>query len=241
MNFARPAALRGLLPPSVAVVETHGDVGEDCLFPGERVLLAGAVESRRREFATARWCARRALVELGQPAVAVLTGRHREPLWPDGIVGSLTHCAGYRAAAVARASDIAAVGIDVEPSDELPGQVLDVVTVREERVMLRRLSERQPDVAWGRLLFSAKEAVFKAWFPLEGSWLDFTQCRITIHDDGRFTGDVLVPHEAGTAWRRGRWAVAGGHLVTAVAVSAAQSPPDAPEVRLDEEAPRRTS
>lgn len=222
MTAQRRPALRGLLPPSIAVVEARTDVGEECLFAEERSLIAGAVETRRREFATARWCAHRALAELGQPAVPVLRGQHREPLWPDGIVGSVTHCAGYRAAAVAPASDVTAVGIDAEPNDELPPQVLEMVTVEEEREMLGRLSKPGSDVAWGRLLFSAKEAVFKAWFPLEGSWLDFRQCSVTISANGGFAADVVVPDPAGPArWsvcRRGRWAVVGGHLVTAFTV-----------------------
>ena len=86
----------------------------------------------------------------------------------------MTHCAGYRAAAVARSGDLAAVGIDAEPHAPLPPDVLELVARPEERVELTALEEARPDLHWDRILFSAKEAVFKAWFPLTRRWLDFT-------------------------------------------------------------------
>ena len=102
------------------------------------MLVARAVDRRRAEFTTVRTCARIALGRLGLPPAPLLTGSKREPLWPAGVVGSITHCDGYRAAAVARASEVAAIGIDAEPHDPLPDGILDRVTLPAERAHLAR-------------------------------------------------------------------------------------------------------
>src|SRR5882672_7976907 len=104
-----------LLPPEVIVVSRRDDDPHAAPLPEEEALIDGAVAPRRSEFATTRSCARQALHRLGVPEGPILRGPKREPLWPPGIVGSLTHCTGYRAAAVARASDVLAIGIDAEP------------------------------------------------------------------------------------------------------------------------------
>ena len=102
-----------MLPESVVGCEIRGDVAEP-LFPQERSYLERAVEGRRAEFATVRFCARRALGGLGLDRPVMVPGPHREPSWPDGVVGAMTHCEGYRAAAVAWARDADAIGIDAE-------------------------------------------------------------------------------------------------------------------------------
>nr|WP_285558369.1 4'-phosphopantetheinyl transferase superfamily protein [Streptomyces hygroscopicus] len=144
-----------------------------------------------------------------------MPGADRAPRWPAGAVGSMTHCTGYRAAAVAAASRIHAVGIDAEPHEALPPEVGALITDAGERTDLERLSARHPRVHWGRLLFSAKESVFKAWYPLTGQWLDFHDARVTLHPESRtFTADL-----AGTRLR-GRWAATPRLLTTAVALPA---------------------
>ena len=84
------------------------------LWPEEAAAVQHAVEKRRREFAVGRMLARAALAAIGDPPSAIPTGNHREPVWPAGIVGSITHCAGYCAAAVARDAMVVALGIDAE-------------------------------------------------------------------------------------------------------------------------------
>jgi 4'-phosphopantetheinyl transferase EntD len=80
--------------------EAFDDPPDGVLFP-EEAAISRAVEKRRRDFRTVRHCSRRALRELGVPPTAVAPGERRKPVWPPGVVGSLTHCTGYRAAAVA--------------------------------------------------------------------------------------------------------------------------------------------
>jgi 4'-phosphopantetheinyl transferase EntD len=190
-----PAPLIGrLLPPAAVSVEAFADIPGERPFPGEQDLVANAVPGRRQEFITARRCAREALGRLGFPQVALRPGARREPLWPAGAVGSITHCAGYRAAAVARAGDLAAVGIDAEPHGPLPDGVLGQVTAEGDAGLPDRLREADASIHWDRLLFSAKEAIYKAWYPLTGRWLGFEDACLSIDPQARtFAGRLLVP------------------------------------------------
>jgi 4'-phosphopantetheinyl transferase EntD len=186
------APLAGLLGPAVSVVEAFTDDEQPTLLAGERSLVSGAIPSRVAEFTSARRCARDALAALGSPPVPILSGPHREPLWPTGIVGSITHCLGYRAAAVAPASGGRALGIDAEPNLPLPDGVLDIVARPDERAAVALLTDAVPDVAWDRLLFSAKESVYKAWFPVTGTWLGFEDAEISV-GDGTFVVSIDAP------------------------------------------------
>ena len=206
----------------VTVVETARDEPADpFLFPEEAEVVARAVDKRRREFATVRRCARAALAELGVPPVPILPGAKGAPGWPDGIVGSMTHCAGYGAAVVARASEVLSVGVDAEPAAPLPDPgVLALVADEGERAALSELGSRHPDVPWDRLLFSAKESVYKTWFPITGRWLDFEEARMDLKPDGTFVATLLVPGPT-VAGReltgfRGHWRIRDGIAVTAI-------------------------
>ncbi|MBA9005548.1 4'-phosphopantetheinyl transferase family protein [Thermomonospora cellulosilytica] len=203
-----------ILPPSAAAVCVYGDVPDAFLFPEEEAMVRRAVERRRREFASVRWCARRALADLGEPPGPILRGERGAPRWPHGVVGSMTHCEGYRAAAVARAGDVRAIGIDAEPHLPLPEGVLESVARPEEHGALGMTG---PGVHADRLLFSAKEAVYKAWFPLTGRWLGFEQASVTFAPDGTFTARLLAPDPPLPVFH-GRWAVDGGLIATAVTI-----------------------
>ena len=146
-----------LLPPGVAVVEAFEDRLGEPVFPGEEDLVAQAVEARRREFVTARRCAREALAKLGHEPAPIRVGPKREPLWPVGVVGSITHTTGFRAVAVAPRNVIASLGIDAEQNESLPHGVEELVTIPGEPKMLAALARAFPAVQWDRLLFSAKE------------------------------------------------------------------------------------
>jgi len=217
-----------LLPDSVVSVEAHAkDTARDAdgvtLFPEEEAVVARAVAKRRREFTAVRGCARRAMERLGVPPQPVLPGDRGAPRWPAGLVGSMTHCEDYCAAALARADDIASLGIDAEPHLPLPDGVLDPVALPAERLRLELLSAAHPEVHWDRLLFSAKESVYKAWFPLTGLWLDFAEADIEIAPDtGTFRARLLVPGPVVGGERLGhldgRWTVRDGLVTTAVTV-----------------------
>src|ERR671914_1172478 len=124
---SRRVSLIATLVPASASAEMFSDVPESTMFSDEAAAVAGAGAERRREFGTVRYCARKALRQLGVPAVPILPDVDRAPRWPVGVVGSMTHCAGYRAAAVARSGELCGLGIDAEPGRPLPDEALDLV------------------------------------------------------------------------------------------------------------------
>jgi 4'-phosphopantetheinyl transferase EntD len=196
------------------------------LFPEEEEVVARAVEGRRRAFATARGCARLALAELGLPPAPIPRGEKGAPVWPSGVVGSITHCDGYRASAVARAREVIAVGIDAEPNGDLPRGVLPHVALAHEQAQVGELAAADSTVCWDRLLFSAKESVYKAWFPLARRWLGFEDALIDIDAaGGTFSARLLVPGPLvggeALAGFEGRWMVRDGLVVTAIALAGA--------------------
>jgi len=220
-----PMMLAGMLPSGVESAEVFGaecDDGE--LFPEEAALVAGATAKRRREFTGVRVCARLALARAGVQPAPIMPGPSGAPLWPSGIVGSMTHCDGYRAAAVGRADAFAAIGIDAEPHEVLPAGVLPRVASESERIGLAGLATVAPEFCWDRILFSAKESVFKAWSPATGRRLGFSEAEVVLDVSGRFVAHLLVPgpmvggRQVGTF--NGFWAVSRGLVATAVAVPA---------------------
>ncbi|ARD42821.1 hypothetical protein B6G06_08160 [Actinomyces gaoshouyii] len=209
-----------LVPGSVSVAETREELDE-ILHREEAALAERMVDRRRREFATVRGCARRALRDLGFRRPPMVPGSAGEPAWPAGVVGSMTHCEHYRAAAVARQEDVDCLGIDAEPNAPLPAGVLvRVATAPEELDGLRRLAAERPDAAVDRLLFSAKESLYKAWYPREMRWLGFGDALVRL-GDGEFIADLTDPRPGGRTRRlQGRWILAEDTIATAVVVPA---------------------
>jgi 4'-phosphopantetheinyl transferase EntD len=214
-----------LLPAGTAVAEVRGDVAHAVLFPGEEEVIARAVEKRRREFRTGRACARIALAELGVEQQAIPSGPRGAPQWPAGVVGSITHCDGYRACALAPAADLVTIGIDAELDAPLPQGVIEEIALPDERLALGLLAAEEPDMNWDRLLFSAKETVYKAWFPLAERWLGFEDARVQIDRDRRsFSVRLLVPGPVVEGRElngfSGRWLAGDGLLLAAIALVA---------------------
>ena len=216
-----------ILPAEVSSADAFADPLGATLFPEEAALVARAVDKRRREFTKGRSCARTALSALGLPPAPILTGERGAPQWPPGVVGSITHCAGYGAAAVARSNDMLTIGVDAEPNDVLPEGVLDTIAIPCEHARLRELAHAEPSICWDRLLFSAKESVYKAWFPLTRRWLGFEDADISINANGTFAARLLVLApgigDSRLTGFAGRWLVDDGVIATAIAVSAGSS------------------
>ncbi|MFE2288783.1 4'-phosphopantetheinyl transferase [Streptomyces sp. NPDC059443] len=209
--------IEALLPPGVTSSEAFDDAAPAPLFPAEAALMKGRLARRRRQFATARACARRCLAELGRPPAALLPGPGGAPQWPRGVVGSITHCEGYRAAVAAPSSAMTALGIDAEPAGPLPPGVLGLITSAEERDHLAGLASADPSVPWDRLFFSAKEAAYKAWYPATGIWLGFREATLTLSPAGTFT-TTLHPsvHPPVDPVYEGRWTTTPSLVLTLV-------------------------
>jgi 4'-phosphopantetheinyl transferase EntD len=204
--------IAGILPRLAAAAESIGpepEAGQE-LFPAEEALVRTADPRRRAEFTAGRACARAALAALGLPPAPVLAGPAGEPCWPAGVTGSITHCPGYRACAAARIADLAGLGIDAEPDAGLPAGLIESVAGDAERAWLARQAAAAPAVCWDRLLFSAKEAVGKLWYPLTGHWPGSGELAVFPQAAGTFEARV-----AGSRLT-GRWLARGGLIVTAV-------------------------
>lgn len=205
--------LTDLLPPGVVGVEGFGPAVPGPLVGDEAAAVARAVPARRAEYAAVRVCARDALERLGHGRPAVPSAPDRSPVWPAGVVGALTHCDGYRAAAVARADAWRGVGIDAEPLAPLPDGVADLVTTADERAALADLD---PALYPERLVFCVKESVYKVWYPVVRAWLGFEDVRVRL-GDGTFAAHVDRPG-LGVDVLHGRWTTGRGLVVTALAL-----------------------
>jgi 4'-phosphopantetheinyl transferase EntD len=217
------------------VVAGPGDGPADSAWEIERHLVATAVPRRRAEFFAGRDAARAALAELGMAPVGIGRRADRSPDWPDGVIGSLTHTQGLVAAVVAGPNGRGAaatrsgsnpgvgIGLDAEVDRPLPIAVVDRVLDPVERSALGDHVDRD-----GVVVFSIKEAVFKALNPLTGRWLEFEDVSVRMRADGHASGGSfearlspdgrgpLDPSTIGGRWRRGDGLVLSGCLAETV-------------------------
>ena len=178
--------------------------------------LRYATQKRQREFLAGRWCAEEALQRLGARSTHVAMAEDRAPIWPDGVVGSITHTGNFAAAAVAWAADIAGVGID---SEEIivPAAARDIADIcMVDEAMLFEPAHGRSFCEFCTLVFSAKEAVFKCLFPLARKFLEFSDVRITSFDWNRecFAWTTVSEHVG-----IGRMSHANGVMHTSVELS----------------------
>ncbi len=209
------AELGALLPPGASLVVWSEDLGIDPLGPEEAMSMTRAVASRRLEFARGRTCARVALERAGfaggdraVPHPQIPVGSSREPVWPVGFTGSITHCDGLVAAICAPRSVLRGIGLDAEVDRPLPPEVVPQVITPEE--------VSQPDAADHLVRFSAKESIHKTVFPLTGVWLDFLDVSVTL-GPGNFRGrpaEGARSRVEEVAAVRGRYLRLAGFVVT---------------------------
>lgn len=224
------AVLGEIVPAGVVAADAFGSDAEVLASnrrgqpAAELAAFAGRAPARRRASAAGRVCARRALAGLGAPSEPVLPGPAGEPLWPSGVVGSISHCSGYRAAAVAWRGQWRAIGIDAEPDGPLRPDLVATFAHPAELDRIRLLGRRgrhQPH--WERLLFCAKEAAFKLVFPTVGQIVEFDELLIDFDSSSRELTATLVDASTGTTCRagQGQWAVRHAMVVVALAEPAA--------------------
>ncbi|WP_257161274.1 4'-phosphopantetheinyl transferase family protein [Corynebacterium cystitidis] len=188
------------------------------LDPREQSLVSHSVDRRKAEFGDTRWCAHRALSELGvTDSPPILRGERGMPLWPSGFTGSMTHTDGFRAAVAAPIARVRSLGIDAESNSELAEGVLEQIARGGELEQLATLNHEIPGLNADMLLFCAKEAVYKAWFPMTLRWLGFEDAQIDLRSDGSFLAYLLV-RPTPVPFIEGRWAVRGNFIIASTAV-----------------------
>lgn len=164
------ASVRALFPASVCGAELVDFSQASPLHRAESVFVKNAVEKRIAEFRAGRHCAREALRALGREPGAILT-EGRAPVWPDGVVGAITHCTGYCGAVVADHSFARGIGFDAQTDNAVSAELWTLIASPSERC-------RSLPPAWRTIAFSAKEAFYKAQYSITSSWLGFEEVSI---------------------------------------------------------------
>ena len=175
--FASPiesldAAVRSLFEPPVRVACAEAFADVDDLFPEERSAVERAIPRRQREYATSRVLARRLLDDLGRTSAPIVSREDRSPVWPEGFTGSISHTHGICVAVVSPLGEVRALGVDVERRRELTPRHAEMIMTPAERAHTDEATAAGQTSA-DLIVFSAKEAVYKAQHPLTGTFLGF--------------------------------------------------------------------
>jgi 4'-phosphopantetheinyl transferase EntD len=219
-----------LFPEPVVTLEATEEMWSAPLLPEEEACLSPrAVAKRRREFTAGRVCARAALARLGIHDVPLRAAPDRSPLWPPGIVGSLSHCGDYCGVAVARQGPIAGLGLDVERARPLQDRVASMICTEAERARLAALPDLPPGL-WAMMVFCAKESTYKCYYPVARTFLDFHDVEIDLEPAARtFTARVLKarapdggPADPPIRALRGRFAWNDACVLAGVTLTAAE-------------------
>ncbi len=175
------------------VVVREGDPALPSLLPAEEALIPPRAAARYvADFRLGRAAARIALRALGVPDRPILRGAHREPRWPDGVVGAISHAAGYALAAVGRTDRFTGLGLDLERRVDMR-DITSRIAIPAERLWLEAYPDEERQLL-ALLLFSAKESVFKAFFPSVREYFGFDRAHLRWDpDDQAFHGALLPP------------------------------------------------
>lgn len=134
---------------------------------------------RLTDFSTGRYCATKALEQMRIKDATIPIGEDREPIWPEGIVGSISHCDSLTGAIVAKSSDHISLGIDIEEIGRVTPDLWDLVFTENEKNYLSGLSEKEVLIQ-STAIFSAKEAFYKFQYPITRTFLDFLDVEVAL-------------------------------------------------------------
>jgi 4'-phosphopantetheinyl transferase EntD len=160
--------LTTLFPSNVVIIHATEEMWSTPVHIREEKLIEGSVRKRQREFRAGRNAARAALNQLGAPPGPLLRGENREPIWPQGFIGSISHCDDSCIAACTKEREIISIGLDVEPLKTLKSGIARYIETEDERHFMERHPELPP-----RLIFSAKESLYKCYYPLVRCFFGF--------------------------------------------------------------------
>jgi 4'-phosphopantetheinyl transferase EntD len=229
-----------LFPATVRGAELSEQALAEPLFAEEEPTIARAVDKRRVEFALGRTAARRALAELGVAPVALPQLRDRSVAWPEQAWGSITHADGICMAIAALRRDHAGIGVDAEVRERVRRDLWRHIATERELGWLESTPDETVAAARATLLFSAKEAFYKAQFCVSRAWVGFQDAELTFDAGGSFEVRLLV--DVAEAFERGsrfegRYGMLEQHVLTGLvlpprgATSPQRGPVPTPESR----------
>ena len=141
--------------------------------------LLSAVVSRKRDYLMGRYCAKQALLNFGSPTANLTPGKNGCPIWPKGVIGSISHTNGMAVAVVADQQLYSGIGVDMEKrvSENEANKIMPVIGAPEEWEIITH--NFQGDIKTGfTVLFSAKESIYKALYPSVNDIFDFSEARL---------------------------------------------------------------
>lgn len=167
-----------LFPESdIILCITEIDALSEIIYPEEFDIVKSSSAKRIKEFSAGRICAKHALLAFNITGQPILSGQMREPVWPEGIVGSISHCHDLAAAVLARNKTCNAIGIDVEKAKKLKYNFSRYVCTETEKKWLAKQDHSKYDLLL-TLIFSCKESVYKAFYHLTHTRLGFKDCTV---------------------------------------------------------------
>ena len=220
------AELEALFPASVALSVASADAGaepiaDEALFPEEAAHIVRAVAKRKHEFTAGRICARRALTALGLPAVALPPNEDRSVRWPDAVWGSITHTEGLCAAVAVRREQLRGVGIDAELRGRVTQKLWGQIASEREVAWFSAAPSALEAAERATLLFSAKEAFYKAQYCVSRCFVGFHEVELEFAEASfvvRLQNDIGGVFEEGRTFS-GRFTLLAGHVVTGLVIA----------------------
>lgn len=197
-------ALRAVLGPDIGIGFTDPREKTADLWPQEQAAIVRAIPKRQHEFAAGRRAARQAMAELGLPPAEIAAGQDRAPIWPAGLTGSIAHCETHCIAVLSQTHR--SIGIDIEPGLPLDADLIPIVCTAQELLWLHDYPAHERGLVAKRI-FCAKEAVYKAQYPVIGQVIGFDALIVRLNRDDTF--DVIwlqaipnLPAMQGTVCRK---------------------------------------
>ena len=185
--------IASLFPNRVSVSTSREAGSLDKLYNEEQALIVHAILKRQSDFAAGRICAKAALADLGIHQFPILMDPKGAPLWPSGVSGTISHAKAYCAAVVAHVQKGQSLGLDIEEVARLKESIWDYAFNPQEIAQLKHSAEPQK---WASVIFAAKEAFYKAQYPLTRSWLGFKDALVSLdQESNQFTIELLITLE----------------------------------------------
>lgn len=213
--------LRALFPEMVVGAELVRAEEAEPLFAEEEAYIARAVDKRKREYALGRTCARRAMAALGLPPRSLPSNGDRSVRWPDEVWGSITHAEGFCAAVAARRRDVVGVGIDAEVRARVTPRLWPQIATDSEIAWFESAGDAALACERATLLFSAKEAFYKAQFCLSQTFVGFHEVELVFGPESfrvRLRNDVSNVLKKGSEFT-GRYTLLAEHVVTGLVIT----------------------
>ncbi len=213
--------INSILPNNIACEIIYDSFDQVNVHIDEILAIQQASPDRIIEFLNGRNTAHLALNKLkfinNSP---ILIGKNREPLWPENTIGSITHCLGYCAAAVAYKKNIIGIGIDAELNSKINKNIIPTTQTPIEQSRNIKLQLSHHDVCINKIVFSAKESTFKFIYPFIQHYISFNDIEIHLNTETKSFSISFIKKELYSKFMNskiiGKFDYNDTHIVTSV-------------------------